>query len=139
MGIDLNKNESEQNLYHNEMDNEVDRTEQQAMFSHAFSFSGRIRRLEFGLSYIFCVVLNVLLSGVVENMPILGLLEIPVLWFLWAQMSKRFHDIGYSGWRIFSLLIPIYNIVALLMLFFKDGEPCENDYGMDPKGRNIYA
>lgn len=138
MGIDLNKNESEQNPFRDDMDNKVGRTEQQAMFSHAFSFSGRIRRLEFGLSYIICVVLNVLLSGAVENTPLLGLLSIPFLWFLWAQMSKRFHDIGYSGWRIFTLLIPIYNIVVLLMLFFKDGEPCENDYGKNPKGRDIY-
>lgn len=138
MGIDLNKNESEQNPFRDDMDNKVGRTEQQAMFSHAFSFSGRIRRLEFGLSYIICVILNVLLSGAVENTPLLGLLSIPFLWFLWAQMSKRFHDIGYSGWRIFTLLIPIYNIVVLLMLFFKDGEPCENDYGKNPKGRDIY-
>lgn len=138
MGIDLNKNESEQNPFRDDMDNKVGRTEQQAMFSHAFSFSGRIRRLEFGLSYIICVVLNVLLSGAVENTPLLGLLSIPFLWFLWAQMSKRFHDIGYSGWRIFTLLIPIYNIVVLLMLFFKDGEPCENDYGKNPKGGDIY-
>lgn len=139
MGLDLNKNESEQNPFQKQMDNEVDTTGQQAMFSHAFSFSGRIRRLEFGLSYIICVVLNVLLCGAVENTPLLGLLGIPILWFLWAQMSKRFHDIGESGWRILTLLIPIWNIVVLLMLFFKDGEPCENDYGKDPKGRNMYA
>lgn len=42
MGIDLNKNESEQNPFRDDMDNKVGRTEQQAMFSHAFSFSGRI-------------------------------------------------------------------------------------------------
>lgn len=139
MGIDLNKNESEQNPFRDDMDNEVGRTEQQAMFSHAFSFSGRIGRLEFILSYTFIGVLNGILSIVVDDMPLLRLLAIPFLWFLWAQMSKRFHDIGYSGRRIFTLLIPIYNIVVLFMLFFKDGEPCENDYGKDPKGRNMYA
>lgn len=110
---------------------------EQNMFSQAFSFSGRIRRLEFGLSYIIYILLILLLSLATEETPLLGLLYIPLLWFWFAQTCKRFHDRGKSGARILSLFIPIYGLIVLFMLFFEDGEPCENDYGKDPKGRNI--
>lgn len=141
MGIDLNKNEEGQVISSPKVENSNEGTavEKQAMFSHAFSFSGRIRRLEFGLSYIIYCVLAVILSVSAEDTPLLGLLYIPLLWFTWAQMCKRFHDKGESGLRIFTLLIPLYNIYVLIMLFFEDGEPYENDYGNDPKGRNMYA
>ena len=138
MGIDLNKNEGA-TPSSSVVNNEAKTAEKQAMFSRAFSFSGRIRRLEFGLSYIIYGVLAIILSVGAEDAPLLGLLYIPLLWFMWAQMCKRFHDKGESGLRIFTLLIPLYNIYVSIMLFFEDGEPYENDYGKDPKGREMYS
>lgn len=140
MGIDLNKTE-EQIVPSQSAENRTEEkmVEKQAMFSHIFSFSGRIRRMEFGLSYIIYGVLAIVLSVCAEETPLLGLLYIPLLWFTWAQMCKRFHDKGESGLRIFTLLIPLYNIYVMIMLFFEDGEPYENDYGKDPKGRDMYA
>ena len=140
MGIDLNKTE-EQIVPSQSAENRTEEkmVEKQAMFSHIFSFSGRIRRMEFGLSYIIYGVLAIVLSVCAEETPLLGLLYIPFLWFTWAQMCKRFHDKGESGLRIFTLLIPLYNIYVMIMLFFEDGEPYENDYGKDPKGRDMYA
>lgn len=125
MGIDLNKNEEGQAVSSPKVENGNEGTaiEKQAMFSHAFSFSGRIRRLEFGLSYIIYCVLAVVLSVGAEESPWLAFFYIPLLWFTWAQMCKRFHDKGESGLRIFTLLIPLYNIYVLIMLFFEDGEP----------------
>ena len=140
MGIDLNKTE-EQIVSSQSAENRTEEkmVEKQAMFSHIFSFSGRIRRMEFGLSYIIYGVLAIVLSVCAEETPLLGLLYIALLWFTWAQMCKRFHDKGESGLRIFTLLIPLYNIYVMIMLFFEDGEPYENDYGKDPKGRDMYA
>lgn len=141
MAIELNKNEEGQAVSSPKVENGNEGTtiEKQAMFSHAFSFSGRIRRFEFGLSYIIYSVLAVVLSVGAEESPWLAFFYIPLLWFTWAQMCKRFHDKGESGLRIFTLLIPLYNIYVLIMLFFEDGEPYENDYGKDPKGRDMYA
>lgn len=140
MAIDLNKTE-EQIVSSQTAENKTEEkmVEKQAMFSHIFSFSGRIRRMEFGLSYIIYGILAKVLSVCAEETPLLGLLYIPLLWFTWAQMCKRFHDKGESGLRIFTLLIPLYNIYVMIMLFFEDGEPYENDYGKDPKGRDMYA
>ena len=140
MAIDLNKTE-EQTVSSQTAENKTGEkiVEKQAMFSHFFSFSGRIRRMEFGLSYIIYSILAIVLSVCAEETPLLGLLYSPLLWFTWAQMCKRFHDKGESGLRIFTLLIPLYNIYVMIMLFFEDGEPYENDYGKDPKGREMYA
>ena len=124
MAIDLNKTE-EQIVSSQTAENKTEEkmVEKQAMFSHIFSFSGRIRRMEFGLSYIIYGILAIVLSVCAEETPLLGLLYIPLLWFTWAQMCKRFHDKGESGLRIFTLLIPLYNIYVMIMLFFEDGEP----------------
>lgn len=115
-------------------------SEKQRLFAHPFSPEGRIRRLEFGLSYIIYILLTVCIGALSEEAPILFFLfAIPLIWFWLAQLCKRFHDRNQSGARIFTLIIPLYNIYVLLMLFFADGDEYENDYGPDPKGRNTLA
>lgn len=103
------------------------------MFKKPFSFSGRIRRLEYGISFIIYFVwyLFVDVAGRSSNLSqgaaiIILLSIIPMLWFLWAQNCKRCHDRGNSGWY---QLIPFY----FLVLLFGDGEPGENEYGTNPK------
>jgi len=107
------------------------------MFKNSFSFEGRIRRSEFGISFILFVVARVIVTIMAAGLMSGGngndgavvlslLLSIPLLWFLWAQGAKRCHDIGNSGWF---QLIPFY---ALWMLF-QDGEPGPNQYGENPK------
>lgn len=115
-------------------------SEKQRLFAHPFSPEGRICRLEFGLSYIIYILLMVCIGALSEEAPILFFLfAIPLIWFWLAQLCKRFHDRNQSGARIFTLIIPLYNIYVLLMLFFADGDEYENDYGPDPKGRNTLA
>lgn len=109
------------------------------IFKRPFSFKGRIRRLEYGISYIiyllWYMITEVMMQG---NNPSVGacvfalITFIPMLWFLWAQGAKRCHDRGNSGWY---QLIPFYR----LWMLFGDGEEYVNDYGADPKGRDIYA
>lgn len=108
------------------------------MFKNPFSFNGRIRRLEYGLSniiYVFTifVIAMVLMAvgdpnGGATNFLMI-ILWIPVAWFRLAQGAKRCHDRGNSGiWQI----IPFYGIWML----FADGDIGPNEYGENPKGLN---
>lgn len=104
------------------------------MFKAPFSFSGRIRRTEYGISLIINSILNFFLTAIIGSTngdaAILLVLYIPMLWFIWAQGAKRSHDRGNSGWY---QLIPFYPLVLL----FGEGEIGPNRYGEDPKNRNL--
>jgi len=103
------------------------------MFKNPFSFDGRIRRTEYGLSVIirvfvtFFVLLLISVLGYGAVLAFLLLLYIPMVWFMWAQGAKRCHDLGNSGWY---QIIPFY----VLWMLFQDGERGENGYGPNPKG-----
>lgn len=101
------------------------------MFKNPFSFEGRIRRTEYGISliiYTIAYILSVIISGIGEEGAVLSLIFfIPLLWFLWAQGAKRCHDVGNSGWW---QLIPFYGF----WLLFQDGQYGSNQYGENPKG-----
>jgi uncharacterized membrane protein YhaH (DUF805 family) len=100
------------------------------MFEAPFSFEGRIRRLEYGISiimYTACYFISFLLASAIS--PFFFVLMIPVIWFLWAQGAKRCHDRNNSGWY---QLIPFYG----LWMLFAEGDSGENYYGDDPKSDN---
>lgn len=109
------------------------------MFKNPFSFEGRIRRLEYALSYliyfagIFLVGMFIGLLGIKEGSGTEGMIIvmafIPLIWFMLSQGTKRCHDRGNSGWW---LLIPFYGLVLL----FGEGDPDENEYGENPKTAN---
>lgn len=103
------------------------------MFKRVFSFKGRIRRTEFGLSYIIFLAWYLVFVAVTEMNdvnPVFALFIIltivPAYWFLWAQGAKRCHDRGNSGWY---QIIPFYFLVML----FGGSENGINDYGTNPK------
>ncbi len=103
------------------------------MFNRPFSFSGRIRRSEYGISFIFYFVWYVIIQSISRSpsvspeVAIIALITyIPMLWFMWAQNCKRCHDRGRSGWY---QLIPFYFVVLL----FGDGDKGSNEYGDNPK------
>jgi uncharacterized membrane protein YhaH (DUF805 family) len=105
------------------------------MFKNPFSFNGRIRRLEFGLSYIIYIVYYSLVSLLIGALAevdgslsfLVLLMLIPALWFFFAQSAKRCHDRDNSGWY---QLIPFY----VFWMLFAESEYGENDYGDNPKG-----
>lgn len=103
------------------------------MFLNPFSFEGRIRRTEYGLSVIFyaitIVMIDLLIGGTKSSGVILLriALSVPMIWFYLAQGAKRCHDLGKSGlWQI----IPFY----ALWMIFEDGQYGDNEYGENPKG-----
>ncbi|MBZ0201605.1 MAG: protein kinase [Ignavibacteria bacterium] len=103
-----------------------------AMFRQPFSFSGRIRRTEYGLSIIMFYIASILISLIANDSSsgsaiIALILYVPIYWFLWAQGAKRCHDLGNNG---FYQIIPFY----VLWLIFTEGGYGENKYGQNPKG-----
>lgn len=105
------------------------------MFKSPFSFDGRIRRLEYGLTWIIYTVVYVMIIGISAaaggaeggGIGVIALfLFLPLIWFAIAQNTKRCHDIGRSGWW---QLIPFYGFVLL----FEDGDRQKNEYGSNPK------
>lgn len=103
------------------------------MFKRPFSFKGRIRRLEYCLSYLIFMLWYVIFAAITEVNDInpfaafIAIISIvPAYWFLWAQGAKRCHDRGNSGWY---QIIPFY----FLVMFFGKGEDLINDYGTNPK------
>jgi uncharacterized membrane protein YhaH (DUF805 family) len=103
------------------------------MFKNPFSFSGRIRRLEYGISMIIGGVLQFIITSLSESSSeasIFVFLLIPVMWFGFAQGAKRCHDLGNNGWW---QLIPFYG----LWLLFQDGSLGANQYGNNPKTNTL--
>lgn len=103
-----------------------------AMFSRLLSFNGRIRRLEYGLTYLAYCIWNVPMrvmseDQISEGYAIFYLVTLlPILWIFFAQGAKRCHDRGNSGWY---QIIPFY----MLWMIFADGEKETNNYGVCPK------
>lgn len=103
-----------------------------SMFKNPFSFKGRIRRMEYGLSMIIYVFLLAIVNSIFQSRGdamFLLIAYIPLLWFALAQGAKRCHDRGNSG---FFQVIPFYG----LWMLFADGNIGANEYGYNPKGLN---
>jgi len=100
------------------------------MFKAPFSFSGRIRRTEYGISYLVYIVLLGIIAGITEASrggSFLAIAYIPMLWFLFAQGAKRCHDRGHTGWY---QIIPFY----VFWMLFAESKYGPNEYGPNPKG-----
>lgn len=111
----------------------TDVIDNRGMFKRVFSFKGRIRRLEYGLSYIFFLIWYVIFMSITEMrdpnlaLALFAILSmVPAYWFLWAQGAKRCHDRGNSGWY---QIIPFY----IFVMFFGGSDEGTNEYGTNPK------
>lgn len=97
-------------------------SEQKKMFSAPFSFKGRIRRMEYGLSLIIYSISYGIVLAMIETFSFVAIAIIPLIWFFLAQGAKRCHDRGNSGWY---QLIPFYT----LWMLFAEGDQQANSYG----------
>jgi len=97
------------------------------MFKAPFSFTGRIRRSEFWISYLLQIPLLFVWAFLMDTNQALGFaFLVPCLWFSLAYNTKRCHDRGNPG--IF-MIIPFYG----LWMAFADSDPGANQYGQNPK------
>lgn len=108
-----------------EEENYLNNMKYKRLFSHPFSFKGRIGRLEYALTWLICYILfgthaiylvplvDVLGGSVIGLIMMLLIMVIPFIlyWFLLAQGAKRCHDRGNSGWY---QIIPFYILWMLI-------------------------
>lgn len=127
-------------------------------------FTGRARRMEFWLFWLFLVGIEVVFSILIGmaggsmmafadpsggfaamSGPAMGLwalyglvmlaLLIPSL----AVAFRRLHDTNRTAWWLLIGLIPFVGALVLLVFYLLDGTPGPNKYGPDPKGRGAAA
>lgn len=99
-------------------------------------FSGRARRKEYWMfslfQFIFASLIGVVDNFLGTNMLSFAYLAISIFPVL-AVTTRRFHDIGKSGWMLLILFIPIAGWVWFEILMSLNGDKGENKYGLDPK------
>ena len=108
-------------------------------------FSGRARRKEFWMFFLFSAIISVFLAVIDEfmgwkfemdgeNLGFLGTLYyIAVIIPFLAVIIRRLHDTDRSGWWFLIAFIPIVGVIILLVFLILDGTKGENRFGPDPK------
>jgi uncharacterized membrane protein YhaH (DUF805 family) len=101
-------------------------------------FSGRARRKEYWMFYLFNVIASIV-AVILDGMfgfshsgsygPVSGLYSLAIILPTVAVSVRRMHDTGHSGWY---MLIPLYNLI----LACTEGDRGSNRYGPDPKGES---
>jgi uncharacterized membrane protein YhaH (DUF805 family) len=115
-------------------------------------FEGRSRRKEFWMFVLFNMLALLALAalgaaGIAMSEDYGGLLFVPLGIYVLAALipnlavaTRRFHDVGKSGWLLLLLIvlgmIPFVGIVASIIeivFLCQDGDPGINQYGPNPK------
>ena len=105
-------------------------------------FSGRARRKEYWMFFLFNLIIGFVLSfieglaGIAaeSGMNVLATLySLAVLIPSIAVSVRRLHDTNRSGWWLFISLVPIIGAIVLLVFLVQDSQPDENQYGPNPK------
>ncbi|NMH87888.1 DUF805 domain-containing protein [Flavivirga algicola] len=112
------------------------------------NFSGRARRQEYWVFFLFQIGLFFLLGFVsvaLEDLFENSLFGIIIIGYLlgtlipWLAVNvRRLHDTGKSGGYLFINLIPLVGRIWYLVLMCTDGDHRPNMYGLDPKANNDY-
>lgn len=107
-------------------------------------FSGRARRKEYWMFYLFNCIVSFVLGFVLGFIGgLTGMMELTYLSYIYglavfipslAVCVGRLHDIGKSGWMYLIVLIPIVGWIWLIVLFCTDSQPGTNKWGENPKG-----
>jgi len=99
-------------------------------------FSGRARRKEYWLFFLFYTIVMIVVtfidvvmfdSGVLIVLFLLGF-SLPLI----AVQVRRLHDSDKRGWWALMSIVPIANLI-LLVFFCMDGTHGANRFGPDPK------
>jgi uncharacterized membrane protein YhaH (DUF805 family) len=115
-------------------------------------FDGRSRRKEYWMFTLFNLIATLLLTalalaGIALSRDSGPFLLIPIFIYVLAALipsisaaTRRFHDIGKSGWVLFLLcvlgIIPVVGFICgiiQIVLLCQDSQPGVNQYGPSPK------
>lgn len=55
-----------------------------------------------------------------------------LIWPTFAVGAKRLHDIGWNGWLMILVFVPLANLVIFVVTWFIPGNRGENRYGPEP-------
>ena len=107
------------------------------------TFSGRSQRSEYWYFIIFYFLITFAcktLDTAIENTNInegiglfAGMAGLALLLPLFAVTTRRFHDIGKSGWWQLIDLVPFIGTLVLLVFMLRDSVDETNEYGPNPK------
>jgi uncharacterized membrane protein YhaH (DUF805 family) len=100
-------------------------------------FSGRARRTEYWMFFLFNLLIFIALmivEGILGSMGIIGALYglatlIPNL----AVSVRRLHDTNRSGWWLLIGLVPLVGVIVLIVFVATEGTAGDNAYGPNPK------
>lgn len=105
-----------------------------------FDFSGRARRKEFWMFFLF----NLLITWSLTLLDLVfGTFYFTIASYIYSMLVfipniavtlRRLHDVGKSGWYFFVALIPLAGFIWLLVLLCMEGEAKTNNWGQNPKG-----
>ncbi len=108
-----------------------------------FSFSGRARRKEYWMFFLFVIVIAFGLGlldailGTYSKEAEIGLLgTIFILAIVIQSIAvgvRRLHDTGRSGWWLLINLVPFVGPIVVLVLMVLEGQSGDNQYGPDPR------
>jgi uncharacterized membrane protein YhaH (DUF805 family) len=105
-------------------------------------FSGRARRKEYWMFYLFNVLIGFclgVLSGLMGQggeslvMPVAFLYTVAVFIPGLAVTVRRLHDTDHSGMWLLVAFIPFVGALVLLYFTLLEGDRGNNQYGPDPK------
>lgn len=96
-------------------------------------FSGRCGRIEYLLQILFNTILLSGMAPLVFLFEPFGLIFVIIIYPLlillfFSSTIKRLHDIDFSGWFSILLFVPFLNLVFILYLLLKSGNPSINKY-----------
>ena len=108
-------------------------------FKKYADFSGRSRRKEYWMFYLFNIIiffvlyLMIVLDKAKEfDISLFYVYGILIIIPFIAVTVRRLHDVGKSGWFALICLIPLGGIWIFILLC-TDSNPDENEYGPNPK------
>lgn len=104
--------------------------------------AGRVGRLHYVGLYVLIVVVMVTaafvsistdeLTGQTQANPLFLVVALAGVWMANANVVRRLHDCGHSGWLALLGLVPIISFGLGLYLLFTSGDPGRNRYGPPP-------
>jgi uncharacterized membrane protein YhaH (DUF805 family) len=108
-----------------------------AVLKNYAGFSGRARRTEYWMFFLFNLIITMVLDAIglaIKHGSLLGgIYGLAVLIPALAVAVRRLHDTGRSGWWLLIGLVPVVGAIVLIVFMATEGEPGNNVHGPNPK------